>query len=314
MNIHHGLEQVDLENVVLTIGNFDGVHRGHQAILEAGRRRAESAGTQLVAMTFEPHPATVLAPDRVPARLTPIDEKLRLLKAHGASSTVIVKSEARFFDIEADAFLRTWVLPRFRPMAMVEGASFRYGHHQAGNVETLIAAGTALGFEVEIVEPIRVGLGGTPGTVISSSLIRHLIRSGTVDQAAMCLGRPYALIGEVIKGAGRGRTIGIPTANLRIEDQLVPAEGVYAGIATFDAQRLAAAVSIGKTPTFGAGALAVEAHLVGFDPDLYGKTVRIELLEWIRSQQQFDGKDALVAQINRDIEHTAAVFQQAQTP
>lgn len=220
------LDQIRLSGVVLSIGNFDGVHRGHQAIFIAAHRRARAAGTEAVAMTFEPHPATVLAPDHVPPMLTPLDEKIRCLEAAGADIAVVVNSRPEFFDCPAEQFVQDVVVGRFQPIAMVEGASFRFGRRRQGDVDTLAAAGAANGFDVEIVAPIRVDLGGHPDTVISSSLVRHLLSSGTVDRAALCLGRPYALLGTVEPGAARGRTLGFATANLAVHaTQLIPPRG-----------------------------------------------------------------------------------------
>jgi len=215
----------------LTIGNFDGVHRGHRALLDKGLEVAKAAGTGLVVMTFEPHPSAILTPDRVPPTLTPLHEKLRLITQAGASSIVLVESRREFFQISAEEFIRDIIVDRFHPIAMVEGDNFRFGQHRMGDVEMLQAAGRVNGFDVHVVEPVRVALGGHPDTVISSSLVRHLIGSGNLDRATQCLGRPYALFGTVRRGAGRGRKLGFPTANLAVENQLVPAEGVYAGVA-----------------------------------------------------------------------------------
>lgn len=296
------LDRIALSGVVLSIGNFDGVHRGHQAIIAGGRRRAQAAGAQTVAMTFEPHPANILAPDRVPATLTPLDEKLRCLEAAGADIAVVVGSRPEFFNCAADVFVKDVIVRRFKPTAMVEGASFRFGRHRQGDVETLAAAGRAHGFEVEVVPPVRVDLGGHPDTVISSSLIRHLLTSGTVDRAAVCLGRPYALIGQVEPGAARGRTLGFATANLAVrQGQLVPPEGVYAGRAVVAGTTYAAAISIGRTPTFGGEKELVEAHLLDFADDLYGAELKLEFLAWLRGQQRFESAARLQEQVKADI-------------
>lgn len=309
IQVLHDLDRIRLEGVVLSIGNFDGVHRGHQAIIGAARRRAQAVGGRVVAMTFEPHPATILSPDRVPAMLTPLDEKIRCLEAAGADIAVVVESRREFFDCPADTFVQDIIVGRFRPAAMVEGASFRFGRHRQGDIETLRAAGRTHGFDVEIVPPVCVDLGGHPDTVISSSLIRHLLSSGTVDRAALCLGRPYALLGRVEPGLARGRTLGFATANLAlVAPQLVPAEGVYAGRATVGDSTYAAAVSIGRTPTFGGDRQLIEAHLLDFDGDLYGCDLRLEFLAWLREQKKFDTPAALQAQIAEDIRQTREVF------
>ncbi len=324
------LDSARFTGVVLTIGNFDGVHLGHRTILEAGRRRADAAGTQLVAMTFEPHPATVLTPDRVPAILTPLEEKIRWLGRGGlADAVVVVASTPEFFGLSAEAFIDDVIVGRFHPIALVEGEAFRFGQHRAGDVDMLRAAGRERGFDVEIVPPVRAPLGGQPDTVVSSSLIRHLLRSGNVDHAAVCLGRPYTLVGRVITGAGRGKPLGFPTANLAVEPQLVPAEGVYAGracvvtthppapvgdavaVESVAPSPVAAAVSIGRNPTFDGSSLAVEAHLLDWQGDLYDQTIRIEFLAWLRPQRKFDSPEQLRAQIESDI---ARIRQAASEP
>ncbi len=309
IQVFRDLDSVHMAGVVLSIGNFDGVHRGHQAIISAARSRAAAAGTRAVAMTFEPHPATVLVPDRVPPMLTPLDEKIRCLESAGADVAVIVPSRREFFSCTAEAFIEQIIVERFHPMAMVEGESFRFGQHRQGDVGTLQKAGGSYGFHTEVVSPIRVDLGGHPDTVISSSLVRQLIGSGTVDRAAVCLGRAYALFGRVGHGAARGRTLGFATANLAVHPgQLVPAEGVYAGQTTIDGARYAAAISIGCTPTFDGRQQLVEAHLLDYGGDLYDAPLRLEFHAWLRPQQKFASAVELQQQIAADIKQTRECF------
>jgi riboflavin kinase/FMN adenylyltransferase len=314
VSVVRDLNAVRLSGVVLTIGNFDGVHRGHQALVSAGRRRARATGTDVVAMTFEPHPAAILAPDRIPPTLTPLDEKIRLLEAAGADLVVVVESRPEFFSCPAEAFVSEVIVGRFKPIAMVEGAGFRFGQHRQGDVQTLQAAGRQHGFEVEVVPPVRVDLGGHPDTVISSSLVRHLIGSGTVDRAALCLARPYALLGSVEHGAARGRTLGFATANLDVcPGQLVPADGVYAGRTMIEGKAWPAAVSVGANPTFGGDRRLVEAHVLDFAGNLYGRPMRLEFLEWLRGQQKFDSTAELQARVQMDIARTREIVS-AQPP
>lgn len=294
-------ENLRLDGVVLTIGNFDGVHRGHQAILADARKRAAELGAEMVVMTFDPHPATILSPDRVPPTLTPHAEKLRLIAQAGADTVVVVPARREFFDIPADQFIREILVARFRPQAVVEGASFRYGAHRGGTPESLRQAGKEYGFEVRIVEPVRVALGGHPDAVISSSLVRHLLSSGTVDQAAGCLGRPYALIGRVEHGAGRGGKLGFPTLNVGDCAQLIPAPGVYAGQAEIPAGLFTAAISVGVNPTFAGDRVSVEAHLPDFSGDAYGQPVRLAFMNWLRPQICFESPAALKDQIAQDV-------------
>jgi len=304
MRVIDGLESVELAGVVLTIGNFDGVHRGHQAILAAGRRRADAASAELVVMTFDPHPLAILTPEHVPPALTPRDEKLRWLQRCGADVVVVAQSRPELLQITAEEFITEMIVARFHPRAVIEGESFGFGRHRQGHVETLRAVGAEHGFETELVEPIRVALGGHANAVISSSLVRQLAASGTVHQAAVCLGRPYCLSGRIIHGAGRGRSLGFPTANVLPGPQLIPGEGVYAGRAEIDNQPFAAAISIGRNHTFDGSDVSVEAHLLDFDGQPAARPIRLEFIEWIREQRKFDSADALRRQIGRDVART----------
>jgi len=307
MRVIRALESVKLAGVVLTIGNFDGVHRGHQAILTAGRKRADEGDTQLVALTFDPHPLAVLTPGHVPPLLTPLDEKLHWLECAGVDRAVVAESRPALLSLSAEEFIADVIAARFRPKTVVEGASFAFGRKRQGNVRMLSTASPKYGFDVEVVEPTRVALGGHPDMMISSSLIRQLLQSGTVDQAGVCLGRPYALLGRVERGAGRGLALGFPTANIRVQNQLIPAEGVYAGRVWLEGRPLAAAVSIGRNFTFDAGDLIVEAHLLDFSGGLYDQPIRLELIEWIRQQQRFDSPKSLGEQIERDVARTRKI-------
>lgn len=301
MRTIYELEPGLFAGVVLTIGNFDGVHRGHQALLAVGRVRADAAGVPLVAMTFEPHPAAVLSPDRVPPELTPLPEKLALLERYGADVAVVVRSEPSFFQLSAAQFIERILWDGFRPIAVVEGTSFRFGQHRLGDLQMLKTAGQQRGFELIVVEPIRINLGGHPDAVISSSLVRNLLGSGTVDQADMCLGRLYALIGRVVHGHGRGRDLGFPTANVDPGSQLVPADGIYAGWLDIAQGRFPAAISVGRKPTFDETDLAVEAFVLDFEGDLYEQQVRLEFADWVRPQQRFNTVAELIDQIQIDV-------------
>lgn len=310
MRVIEGLASCNLSGVVLTIGNFDGVHRGHQAIISAGRSRAKQAGAELVAMTFDPHPLAILTPDHVPARLTPLEEKLRCLERAGIETTVVVEANTELLSISAEDFITDVIVARFQPVAVVEGESFGFGHKRRGSVATLREAGLEQDFEVDVIPPVRIALGGHPDTVISSSLVRQLIASGTVDQAATCLGRPYRLLGSVVRGAARGKRIGYPTANLDVGDQLVPAEGVYAG-RTEQAGRLhPAALSIGRCETFGGKDVIVEAHLLDFDGDLYDRPMWVDILDWLRPQERFDTVEDLQQAMAGDSARARQVFEE----
>ncbi len=308
MQVIWGIESARFSGVVLTIGNFDGVHRGHQVILATARGRADRSGNQLVVMTFDPHPSAVLKPEHAPEAITPLPEKLRCLEAAGADVVVVVRATPDFLGISAEDFITRVILERFAPVAVVEGASFGFGRRRQGDVNTLREAAAHNGFEVEVVEPISIALGGHTDTIISSSVVRHLLACGTVGQAALCLGRPYRLFGCVVKGVGRGRQLGVPTANIGVESQLIPAEGVYAGRTELDGRVLPAAISVGRTPTFDGTQLIVEAHFPGFEGNLYGSHVHVDFLAWLRRQEKFGTSEVLYRQIQQDITQACEVL------
>jgi riboflavin kinase/FMN adenylyltransferase len=287
---------------VLTVGNFDGVHRAHQQLLAQANLFAARTGGPVVVLTFEPHPLTVVAPQKAPERLSLPDERLRLLAEAGADITVVAKSERGLLGLEAEKFVEDVLIARFHPTHIVEGPSFGFGRGRKGTPELLARVAAGFGCEVHIVEPVRLQIEEAEAVMVSSSLIRDLLRDGRVREAALCLGRPYALMGEVVRGDARGGTLGFPTANLHIADQLIPAEGVYAGHARLYHGSHLAAISIGKTPTFGETDLRVEAFLLDFSGDLYGQRLRIEFERFLRPQRRFESAAALIEQLHKDVE------------
>jgi riboflavin kinase/FMN adenylyltransferase len=291
---------------VLSIGNFDGLHLGHQKILETARTlRDASPGSCLAVVTFEPHPLTVLRPQLAPPRLTTPVEKQAMLQSLGVDDYVILPPTREVLNLEAEAF---WAILRdeVKPIALVEGGTFNFGKNRRGSIERLKEWSAGTPIELRMVDSVTVTLPDMSVVDVSSSLIRWLIAYGRVRDAAICLGRPYALTGEVIHGNHRGRTIGVPTANLKCEDVLIPTDGVYAGRCTIDGKLHAAAVSIGTNPTFRDRQRSVEAHLIGFSGDLYGRTIRVELLDWLRDQWKYNGVEPLKRQLARDLDETEA--------
>jgi riboflavin kinase/FMN adenylyltransferase len=305
MRILHGLDGLSQvpAHAVASIGNFDGVHLGHQRILQTARKLADESEAALAVITFEPHPSTVLRPDRAPPRLTPPELKDPLIEKLRADYLVVLSPETRVLNLTAEEF---WLLLRDRVQLshLVEGSSFHFGKGAKGNVRTLgeWAAGSPV--QLHVVESVEVALLNLQLVAVHSSLIRFLIAFGRVRDAAICLGRPYVLSGMVDHGAGRGRKIGIPTANLKIEEQMVPGAGVYAGRCRVDGALFGAAVNIGTKPTFGDNAVSVEAHLIGFEGDLYGRRLELEMIDWLRDQYKFPDVESLKVQIERDIGHT----------
>lgn len=315
MKVFHGLGSPGstLPASSLTIGNFDGVHRGHQQIIAQTALLAANVGVPTVVLTFEPHPLDIVAPQRAPACLTPLAEKLDQLAAAGADVTVVARADRTLLSLTPEQFAERLV-ERLHPRHIVEGASFGFGRGRAGTTETLRKLGPVHGFKVFVVDPVRLQVDAETTVEISSSLIRRLLSEGRVHAAALCLGRPYALAGKVVAGAKRGASLGFPTANLAVSGRLIPGNGVYAGTARLTADsptaggQWPAAVSIGTTPTFaGPGEQIerrVEAHLLdaAADTDLRGRELRLEFGTWLREQEKFDSPDALRAQITRDVE------------
>jgi len=289
-------------DAVLTIGNFDGLHRGHRQLLGICRTlRDEGPHRSVVLVTFEPHPLVVLRPELAPPRLTPRPEKQALLEAEHVDCLVELPPEPAILNLTAEQF---WAILRdqVRPSWIVEGRSFNFGKDRAGTLETLRQWAASSPVRIRAVDPCTVALLDLSIVHVSSSLIRFLLSCGRARDAAICLGRPYALEGDIVMGYHRGRSIGIPTANLNCPEQLIPADGVYAGRAAVQGDAFPAAVSIGTMPTFGENDRQVEIHLVGFEGDLYGQALRVEILDWLRDQRKYSSPEALAAQIGRDIQ------------
>jgi riboflavin kinase/FMN adenylyltransferase len=289
---------------VLTIGNFDGLHRGHRQLLDICRQRKEQTpGASLIVVTFEPHPLTVLRPAAAVPRLSPAALKQELVRSAGADVYIELAPEPAVLNLSAEDF---WAMlrDRVRPAFLVEGPDFTFGKARRGDVRKLTRWAETSNIKFELIEPMSVALLDLSLVPVSSSLIRWLLARGRVRDAAICLGRAYSLRGEVVKGLGRGRGLGYPTANLACGEQFVPCDGVYAGRCNIGGRIHAAAVSIGNMPTFGAGPRQIEAHVLDFDDDLYGQQMDLELVDWLRDQRTFGGERSLRAAIDQDIAQT----------
>jgi riboflavin kinase/FMN adenylyltransferase len=302
MQVLHGLEGLARvpKRAVAAIGNFDGIHLGHRRIMQTARELANSNGSAFAVVTFEPHTLTVLRPQEAPPRLTPASIKESIVESLGADLLVILPPEPKILGLTAEQF---WHILRDEVQLahLVEGTRFRFGKGAAGTIELLKDWTIGSPVTLHVVESVQVPLLDLHLTPVSSSLIRFLLAFGRVRDAAICLGRPYLLRGVVGKGFARGRELGVPTANLKGEDQLIPVDAVYTGRCTVDGNTYPAAVSIGTMPTFGQNVRQVEAHLIGFDGDLYGRTIGVELLDWIRDQYRFSDVQSLKKQIHMDI-------------
>ncbi len=298
---------------IITIGNFDGVHLGHQSLIAAARDMARELGGRAVAISFNPHPAAVLRPGQEPPLLMTVEARRRAILEAGADEVILLTPAPEILSLSPDRFIdHLKGLHNLR--GLVEGPDFRFGANRAGSVATLAELSRTKDFSLRIIEPLSAPLTDQLIAPVSSSLIRWLIGCGRVADAAICLGRAFSLEGLVIEGEKRGRTLGVPTANLRIDPQMMlPADGVYAGRADVDGRTHAAAISIGVKPTFSEAERTVEVHLLDFSGDLYGRRLQVQLLRWLRDQQRFPNLPSLKRQLEHDVGR-AAHYQRLGTP
>jgi riboflavin kinase / FMN adenylyltransferase len=302
---------VHTTGAVVTIGAYDGVHLGHQAVLRLVRELADARGLEAALVTFDRHPAEVVRPDSAPRLLTTLDQRLELLDATGDLDLcwLLPFDEARSKEAAED-FVREVLVDGIGARLVVVGADFHFGHRRGGNVPLLDRMGAELGFEVLGLGLVAVE-GDTTGVPYSSTRIRELLAKGDVAEAVRLLGRPHEVRGVVGHGDERGEHLGVPTANLSVPERIcLPADGVYAG--TFVAEDGAdrpAAISVGTRPTFYEnGDVLVEAYLLDFEGDLYGQRVKVRFREWVRGQERFDSTEALIEQMNADIEATRRIL------
>jgi riboflavin kinase/FMN adenylyltransferase len=308
MNVCYGLDeyQPPARPAVFSIGNFDGVHLGHAQIIATARGVARRLDAAVVAMTFDPHPLAVLAPDRAPPTLTTTPEKLALLQRCGVDQCIVLRCEPSLLAQDAEDFLARLVA-HCRPCAFVEGPDFNFGRGRAGSIETLQQHAARWGYEVHVVPAVRSEMLVTHPT-ISSSSIRQALRDGRVDEANLMLGRAYRMTGTTGSGAGRGANLGFPTANLDDIPHMLPQHAVYAAIAQLCTGEFhMAAVNIGPQPTFNQQQTCVEAFVLDFAGDLRGRRIGLHFISRLREQVKFSGPDELVQQIERDVAATHAL-------
>lgn len=292
-----------LLQAVLTVGNFDGVHVGHRAIMATVIERARARGGDAAVYTFEPHPRKVLRPEGQLRLLTTLEQKLELLEELGVDVVIVEPFDRGFADLPAERFAREILHARIHPVELYVGYDFRYGRDREGSLRTLTELGPRLGFEVRIIPEVRVG-----GRVVNSTRIRELLAAGSVEEAAELLARPYAVRGRVVEGDRRGRSLGFPTLNLEPENEILPARGVYAGWVRFlDAgdppagSHFAAVTNVGRRPTFSEeDQVRAEAHLLDRELAAYGRRIEISFDHRLRGERRFEGPEALRAQIARD--------------
>jgi len=281
---------------VVAIGNFDGVHRGHQVMLNRLKAHAVERNAAAVVMTFNPHPIKLLRPEQTPPPLSTLKRKLDLLEHYGIDVVIAYPTDHDLLNLTADDFFQQIVLDELEACGMVEGPNFFFGKDRSGNVDRLLQLCRENEMFLEIVQPEKVD-----GLMISSSRIRELVRKGKIQAACEMLGHPYQISGEVVAGAGRGRELGFPTANLSEIATLIPKPGVYGGLAHLNDQEFVAAINVGPNPTFGEEDTKVEVHLVGCDCDLYDKTLQVDFLGEVREVRKFSSSQELRDQVELDL-------------
>jgi riboflavin kinase/FMN adenylyltransferase len=293
-----------LTRPVLTIGNFDGIHLGHRAILDTVVERSHALDGEAVVYTFDPHPRKVVRPERAPRLLATLEQKLELLEEAGVDAVIVEPFSLEFARTPAEVFVREIIHERIRPLEVYVGYDFHFGRDREGSMRMLTEMGPRLGFAVTIIPEVTMDQGD-----VNSTRIRQLLRESQVERANAMLGRPYAVRGTVAEGDRRGRTIGFPTANLESENEALPAPGVYAGWARLlddgrpaQGTRWPVVTNVGIRPTFESdGRVLTEAHLIGFEGDLYGRRLEVFFLHHLRPEQRFNGIDDLRRQIEADV-------------
>jgi riboflavin kinase/FMN adenylyltransferase len=304
---------------VLTIGNFDGVHVGHQEILAVARQAAEQNDTELIAMVFDPHPVAILHPEMAPGVLSPLDIKKYLLADCGVDKVIVLRTSQKLLELSPEDFVERFLVEHIKPSVVVEGDDFNFGAGRAGNINTLKKLITEKGFEVRVIEPKKIKLSTGQTVRVSSTMVRYMLEGGHVDDAARALGRPYRIAERIIPGRGIGVKLGFPTLNMKKPKQVIPAEGVYTGFvkigefmddALRSKEKIPAVYSIGQARTYGDDfPLLIEAHLLIKDVgDMIGRYMTMDFVERIRNQHKFKSPDDLSKQIAKDCCHARQIL------
>lgn len=291
----------------LTIGNFDGVHRGHLVLFEQLKAKSGARGIPSVVMTFDPHPLKLLKPEMAPPLITSLDQKLDLIAKTGIDCTLCIPFTEAFSKISAEDFVKNVLVTQLRVRDVIVGHDYTFGYRARGNTSLLSDLGRAFGFDVTVVGPVHV-----EDHLVSSTRIRRLLVEGAIRDANLLLGRPYEIRGLVVKGHDRGgRLLGFPTANLETGNEIVPRQGVYVTQARIPDGVFQGVTNVGVNPTFANGVLTIETYLFDFSKDIVGVPLSLRFLERLRDERAFTGVEALTAQIHRDVRAARAFFRQA---
>ena len=293
---------------VVTIGNFDGIHLGHQKILSGVTERARTTGSVATVLTFYPHPSRVLRPEAAPALLASLEQRLAGFEAAGLDAVLVMRFDAELAKVSAEDFVRKYLVEILRARAVMVGGNFRFGHRQLGDVRLLEELGRRWNFEVHVVPPVVMD-----GVVVSSSAVRDALRDGRVEEVCRLLGRPFALEGEIQPGTGQGRKLIVPTLNLATDQECLPKNGVYATRTVVQGKTYQSATNIGVRPTFSGMRLAIESHLFEFTENLTKGRMEIRFHARLRDEQKFSSPEALKEQVLRDIERSREYFRKSLT-
>ena len=288
---------------VLALGNFDGLHRGHVAIVERVQARARERGVVPLALTFDPHPQCVVHPEKPPALLMTAAQKFEALSTSGIGGIAVVRFTEQLSRWEPERFVVAVLVEWLQVSEVWVGTNFLFGHARSGNFSLLRALGGRHGFRTEKIEPVRY-----KDFVVSSTRVRRLITEGRVDEAGALLGHHYVIDGTVVRGEGRGRQLGVPTANIRSDNELVPPDGVYATLVTLNGLVHPGVTNVGLRPTFGEGGRAIETHVFDLSRDLYDRSLRLSFVIRLRDERQFDSVKSLRAQIEADCRQARDLF------
>jgi len=295
-----------LVHPVLALGNFDGLHRGHLKIIERVRRGAAEHGGTPMAMTFDPHPSRIVRPDKAPALLMTKAQRIEALERAGIAAVAVVRFTHELSQWDPETFVRTVLVDWLRVSEVWVGANFLFGHDRAGNFSTLRSLGQRYGFRADKIDAVRY-----KEFVVSSTRVRRLVAEGRMDEAGALLGHQFYVDGRVVAGKHRGRELGFPTANLETENELLPPNGVYATMTTIDGIVHPSITNVGVRPTFGdTTKTMIEAYVLGFHGDLYGRQVRLGFVQRLRDERKFEDVDALRAQIEADLRRAERLFAQ----
>ncbi|MFQ6110408.1 MAG: bifunctional riboflavin kinase/FAD synthetase [Nitrospinota bacterium] len=307
MEIIKGLEDIraKVRGPVLTIGNFDGVHLGHRKIFRQVVRRARELGCQSCVFTFEPHPLSIIAPEKCPLLLASFEKKMALIEESGMQVVICAHFDRDLGNTSPEAFIRDILHAMLGVQEVFVGFNFGFGRGRAGGVALLKALANECGFGAHVIEPVRV-----EGRPVSSTTIRHLLGEGRVEEAAKLLGRFYSLGGRVVKGSSRGKALGFPTANLDTEGVMIPLAGIYAGRALLRGHTYGAVINIGWSPTFGDVGFRVEVHILDFSEDIQGEELELVFIRRLREERRFGSAQELALQIERDVEEARALLEE----